>query len=297
MTEPIYPVMPDFCDRGHPFHYTTALTTLAGLGIDLGRIDLMAVGRYTNYRGEIHEQEPNAGDVIHEDTRVSLKVGISSAVDFLPYQFFFGGDQWEERARALMAPFDGAVIRHAAMARHLSLRFNQGLADRSHLERVLSLFRFRIETSSVDPHEPQAWAGLLPRFHHWAGNAFWTEKLLARFFPWHFRVIENSPRSFAIPRHLTERLGSQENRLGRTSVIGRTFRENDSGYDVVIDSVTPGQVPHLFPGAPTRRKLEWMLSVCMPAGLDGRVRVHVRQRGIRLGTEPHRAYLGYATRL
>ncbi|MEW6051223.1 MAG: type VI secretion system baseplate subunit TssG [Candidatus Zixiibacteriota bacterium] len=297
MSQTTQALMPEFCDRHRPFHFTTALSTLAGLGIDLARVDLMAVGRYANYRGEVHEQTPQAGTELRDDVRIALKIGCSSAVDFMPYQFFQGGEHWEERARALQSPFDGSVIRHAAIAQNLAMKFNLGMPDRRHLERLLGLFQCHLEGSGGDTAESLAWVRILPTFHFWSGNAALVERILHYFFPWRFRLIENVERGFPIPLHLTERLGSSGARLGRSAVIGRSFRECDSGYELVIENVRPGQVPHLFPGAPVRKKLEWLLSVCMPGNLVGTIRVKVADRGVKLGAEHRLGYVGYATRL
>ena len=75
--------MPDFCNRRHPFHYVTALCVLAKMGIDIDTVDILAVGEYENYRGEIQTQSPKPGAAITDDTRIVLKVGYPSAVDYL----------------------------------------------------------------------------------------------------------------------------------------------------------------------------------------------------------------------
>ena len=69
------------------------------------QIDILAVGEYQNYRGEILRQEPEAGEDVRYDTRIKLEVGFYSAVDQMPYQFFYGmhgitesTGEWEDKA-------------------------------------------------------------------------------------------------------------------------------------------------------------------------------------------------------
>ena len=104
-------VMPDLVSRRARMHYVTALNELARLGVEMTRVELIAIGEHRNYRGEVHEQSPSAGTELRMDTRVRLHVGFPSAVDLLPHQFFIGfetradvGHEWEERARRMMAP-------------------------------------------------------------------------------------------------------------------------------------------------------------------------------------------------
>ncbi len=83
-------LMPYFCNRRFPFHYTTALCVLMKMGLDITQVDILAIGEFENYKGEVLEQEPAPGRVITAETTVRLKVGYPSAVDFMPYQFFYG---------------------------------------------------------------------------------------------------------------------------------------------------------------------------------------------------------------
>ncbi len=53
MTQADQKIMPDFCNRRYPFHYTTAISVLAKMGVDVNDIDILAIGTYENYRGEI----------------------------------------------------------------------------------------------------------------------------------------------------------------------------------------------------------------------------------------------------
>jgi len=83
-------IMPDLSSRKNPLHFSTALSILMKAGVDIHRINLIAEGKYENYRGEVHYQEPAAGSVITDNTKIILRIGSTSAVDFMPYQFFYG---------------------------------------------------------------------------------------------------------------------------------------------------------------------------------------------------------------
>jgi len=295
-------VMPDFCSRRNPFHYTTALSVLAKNGVDINRIDIFAVGEYENYRGEIQKQSPKPGTAIEDDTRIVLKVGYPSAVDYMPYQMFYGfhggtsrTGEWEDKARAFMAPFDAAVIRHNAVAMYQSLKFSFGLVDLTHLLRYLKLVDFAPWEQSPDVGETLFWASILPSFHFWAGNPRFVEEVLRYLFGYDFRIIENVKSEYAIPDSIRSRLGSASSSLGEGFVVGRSFKEYDSSYELQVRGVAPDKVRDLLPGKPQRRKLEWVLSICMSSNLDCRITVKVDRRGLVLGRKDGKGYLGYST--
>jgi len=98
--------------------------------------------------------------------------------------------------------------------------------------------------------------------------------------------------STPIPDPLRYRLGSKTGRLGRETILGRSFQECDSTYEVVVGGVPPADVSRLLPGGGTRRRIERMLSYCMPGDLDYRIRVEVDREKARGGAE---GYLGYSS--
>ena len=287
-------LMPEFCGRRHPFHFATAINTLVQMGLDSSRIDLLAVGRYENFKGEIREQEPHAGEPITSHTHITLKVGFSSAVDFMPYQFLYSGEKWEDRAREFMAPFDAAVIRQTAQSRLLALRYNLGLVDLNHLMKVLQLFQFSLEEPEQKFGEALLWTSIFPHFHYWAGNPEWLVRILEYFFPWQFSLYENVRSEYEIPEPLRYRLGSPTGHLGRELILGRTFNECDSSYELVLRGVRTEQIVDLFPGAPMRSRIDWVVKTCMPGSLDYRLRIDAPPGRMRLGGETRQAYLGYA---
>ncbi|HVP07431.1 MAG TPA: type VI secretion system baseplate subunit TssG [Candidatus Acidoferrum sp.] len=289
-------IMPDFRNRLLPVHFTTAMNILAKMGISGDHIDLLAVGRYENYRGEVQEQEPEPGTHLSENSQITLKIGISSPVDYMPYQFFQSPGDWEARARTLMAPFDSSVIRYASDAKLLALKYNLGVVDTEHLYRVLKLFHFSMDEGEAGPGEALLWTTLFPTFHLWAGNAERVVAILGYFFPWNFRINENVCSEYEIPEELQYRLGSKGG-LGREVLVGRTFCEYDSAYELVVSGVRPDEVPGLFPGGSARNKLEWMMRTCMSGNLDCRIRVEVEGRRMALGADGGKSYLGYVAQL
>ena len=293
--------MPDFCSRRNPFHYATALNVLMQLGVDIHRIDLMAEGEYENYRGEIHRQKPKPGTPLTAETRIALHVGYPSAVDMMPYQFFYGfegisnrGHGWDAEARALLAPFDGSVIRYHSLCRGELLKFVGGVAEMAHIRRFLGLLGFSLPPEA-DLREALLWAAFMPTFNFWAGNPVLVPKVLELLFGYSCRIVENAPAVHAIPDSLQSRLGGAEGRLGRSLVLGRTFRDCDSAYEIHFSGVPAEDVRELRPGRPKRRKLEWVLGVCMPSNLLYRMRFHVEHGEMRLGHK--NSFLGYAAHL
>jgi hypothetical protein len=296
--------MPDFCNRRFPFHYTTALNLLAKMGIDSMRVHIIAIGEYENYKGEVLAQEPKPGAAIAADTRLVLSVGCWSAVDQLPYQFFYGlqggvhrGGEWEVKARHFMAPYDAAVVRHEATARYQALKYDFGIIDADHLTRYLNLFDFQQERDTRDLREALLWAALLPSFHFWAGNPGRVADVLTLLFGYRFRIVENSYSSYEIPSAVHYRLGARAGRLGRESIVGRTFSECDSSYKVIIGGIRREEVVEFLPGRPRRKKLEWVLNICMPSDLDYCIVFEVENKGLKPGKDNRCAFLGYATHL
>ncbi len=295
-------VMPDFCNRRFPFHYTTALNILVKMEVDINHINLLAVGEYENYKGEVNEQLPPPGTVLQEDTTIELKVGYKSAVDFMPYQFFYGlvGNQeksgdWEDHARQLLAPFDASIVRHDALARYEILKFNHGFIDLGHILSFLKLFDYEPGFDSQQIKEALVWVAMLPTFHFWAGNPRFAEKALKLIFGYDFEIVENSKSEYEIPEAIQYRLGSKTGRLGRESLVGKSFIESDSCYTVVVSGLSTGDVKELLPGSGRRRKLENMLKIFMPNNFEYKIKYVVGEKKLIIGKEKSKGYLGYAT--
>ena len=105
--------MPDFLGRRYRFHYLTAMNLLESMGVPLGDIRVRAAGEYENYRGEIRSQDPAPGTAIPPGTVITLHVGCFSAVDFMPYQFFYGlqGIRESDNTWETDGAFDDGAVR------------------------------------------------------------------------------------------------------------------------------------------------------------------------------------------
>jgi hypothetical protein len=296
--------MPDFCNRRYPFHYATAINLLMKMGVDINRVEILAMGEYENYKGEVREQQPAPASPLQSNTKIVLKVGYPGAVDQLPYQFFYGlndskprGGDWEMNARKLMAPYDAAVVRHEAVMRYQALKFSFGVADEEHLGRFLDLFAFDRNGEIRNVEDMIAWASLMPAFYLWGGSAEKTAEVLRLMFGYKFRIVENIRSEYEIPEGIRYRLGTKSGRLGRESVIGRSFAENDSAFQVVVSGVARQDMADFLPGGKKRKKLEWALSLCMPNDLDYRVTFDIENRAMVVGMKEEGTYLGYSTHL
>jgi hypothetical protein len=293
--------MPDFCDRHHPVRINTAIMTLLRMGVDLERIDILADGESENYRGEIRHQDPQPGETIGPDTKVVLRVGSFGGFDHLPFQFFFGleshgltrSSEWEERGRRLMAPFDAASVRSLGRTQYEELRFNQGFADRKHLMRFLKLFGLEWDITWDEMPTALLWLAMLPSFHAWAGNAKQVERALEALFGYRFIIRESQPRTYAIPPNLCYHLGADGGRLGHETVLGDSFRECDSAYELVVKAVSANDIHRFLPGQELRGRLEKVLDLCLPSHLERVVRIEPASRITGLGAEPSGTYLGY----
>ncbi|MBD3258805.1 hypothetical protein GF377_10255 [candidate division GN15 bacterium] len=296
------PVMPNLVNRKAPMDYVAALVLLARLGVDLNRIEILAAGEYENYKGEIRSQTPEPGEPIGPDTQVALEVGFPSAVDQMPYQFFYGlehradvGREWERRSRELMAPFDAAVIRYEGMVEQQSLRLALSHFDKLQIDRLLKVFGLPPLRIELDERELMLLVSLLPRYNEWAGNAEQLTEVLGTFFGFKCRVIENIPRRYDTPQRLWYRLGDRGAGLGRETLVGSSFTESDSACLLVIYDLEPDRVQQLLPGKPLRGKLDWFLRLSMPGLVLCDVRLRPRETGITLGGKPRPTYLGLAS--
>lgn len=294
-------IMPDLGNRRTPVHFTTALNLLRIAGVDPDQINLLAVGEYQNYRGEVQHQEPAAGAEIGPQTRITLTIGYFSAVDRMPYQFFFGlfgrpsGRDWETNARHLLAPYDASLIRHEALARFLELKYCDLGIDREHLTRYLGLFDFDPSQWGLEPAEAYVWSCLLPAFHAWAGNPDRVARVLRFFIGYPCRIIENVPAEFPIGEEIQYRLGSLSGRMGHETVMGKAFTECDSTYRVVISRVRHEEVGLFLPGGKKRKRLEWLLDRAMPAHLTRQITIETDSKAMVLGSGDQGGYLGYST--
>jgi hypothetical protein len=296
--------MPDFCNRDYPFHFATALNLLIKMGVDINRVEILAVGEYENYKGEVREQNPKPGSPLQSNTKITLSIGYPSVVDQLPYQFFYGlqdagarSGEWENNARRLMAPYDASVIRHEADLRYQTLQFSFGVADREHLSRFLDLFAFDRDGEVRELEDFIIWASILPTFNHWGGNPEMVAGVLHLLFGYDFRIIESISAEFEIPEALRYRLGTKSGRLGRETILGGSFSEYDSTYEVRIGGISRKELTAFIPGGKKRRKLEWVLDLCMPNDLDYRITFDVVDRATVVGGREEGAYLGYGTHL
>jgi len=293
--------MPDFCNRRFPFHFTTAMHILRKMGIDPTAIEILAVGKYENYRGEIREQKPAPNTQITPNTKIVLQVGYTSAIDLMPYQFFYGlagitdrASDWENSARRLMAPFDAAFIRYLAAVSYENMKFNFNFIDDKHLSKYLELYDFTgIDIS--DPVTAARWQAIMPTFHIWAGNAEMTSKILGFLFGFKFHINESVPTRHKIPEDLQYTLGSKSKRLGYESVAGRSFIECDTGYEIIISGIKNENVSELLPGKQLRKKIEAVLDYCMPGNLDYKIRIKVDKEKTLLGDKTNKRYLGFNT--
>ncbi len=295
--------MPDFCNRKRPVHLVTGLAILQKFGVDISRIAMVAEGEYENYKGEIRKQEPAAGEAITAATEVKLWVGVYTAVDHLPYQFFhgFGGvDQsatWEQNARHLFAPFDAALLSSRAKALHEGVKYNFGSIDEDHFRRFLALFEQNLARTKMELRDALLWAGLMPTYHHWAGNAEAVGHVLTTFIRLPVTIIESVPRRFDIPSDVQYKLGSGAARLGEATVLGATFVECDAAYAVRVTNVPPERVTDLLPDGGLRTKLEQLLATCMPGHLEHDIEIEVAHATSNLGSAAGDARLGYSLRL
>ncbi|MCX5753755.1 MAG: type VI secretion system baseplate subunit TssG [Candidatus Krumholzibacteria bacterium] len=293
--------MPDFLGRRYRFHYLTAINLLESMGVPLGDIRVRAAGEYENYRGDIRSQDPAPGTAIPAGSIITLNVGCGSAVDFMPYQFFYGlqgmrdsDDTWETAARSVMAPFDTAMIRYTAAMRMQALRYDFGITDGAHIKRFMELFEYKPGDEARAAGKTAFLAAILPSLHLWGGNPSAVTLVLKRLFGYNVRLKENLKATTPIPEDIRYRLGSKAARLGSETVIGRSFEECDSRYEVEFVGVPPGEVRDLLPGGRTRRRIEAFLDFCTPGDIDRTIAIKVERPAARSCGEKH---LGYSTYL
>ena len=261
------------------------------------------MGEYENYKGEVIAQTPKAGTEIGSQTKIVLDIGFQSAVDYMPYQFFYGlggsatsrTDDWDLQSRKLMAPFDAAVMRYTSIAQRDALTFSLSFVEEQHLHRFLRLFDFEAKRYVDSFSELVFYFTLLPFYHHWAGNARLVQEALSHLVGYNCRIIENVEGLYDIPKEIQSSLGSSNGRLGQTSVIGRSFTECDSAYYVIVRDVVPEDISRFVPGGHMREKLEMALDFCMPGNLVSKIKILGKQETMKIGKQADVAYLGYSS--
>ncbi len=300
MSSPARNVMPELCNRQNPLHYGTALNLLMIAGIDLNQVNLLPVGTHENYKGEVLEQDPAAGTALKSNTQITLRVGCHAAVDNLPYQFFYGltarretGAVWEEHARHTTAMLDSPEIRYSALALKQILKYNFAVPDQNHVGHYLDLFQFSQKDIS-DYQEQLRWAMLLPGYHDWAGNPDQVAAILEKMFGYRFRIVESIESEYEIPEEIRYRLGAKTGRIGRETILGRTFIEFDSAYQVIVCGISRDEVTRFLPGGDKRKRVEEVLKICMPSNLTYKITFETDVGSLKLG---EKSRLGYSTRI
>lgn len=298
-----YPLvrMPDFTSRRLKYHYVTAMKVLLRLGIDLNRVKLLATGTLENFKGEVHWQEPKAGTEISDRSEISLGVGMLSAVDSLPYQFFYGfehgphrsGD-WETNARELMAPFDASVIRYQTKCADIVGKFGFGTLDEAHCRYYLKLFGLP-EFEGNDLDELFFWIRSLPEFHFWAGNSRAVARVATALIGFPVEIIESVESSTLIPEDCRSKLGEESAVLGTRMILGSQMVDNDNAYEVVVSRVSAAESKGFLPGGKARKKLERILDLCMPNNLERKLTIRTKRSPLKLGDQKKNAHLGYST--
>jgi hypothetical protein len=303
MTQFTSSAMPNVANRRAPMDVTAALVALLRTGVSLDRVFLKACGEYRNYEGEIRSQAPEPGAPLDEDTEIRLEVGCPSAVDLMPYQFFYGfgsstaaGSAWEEDARHVMAPFDGAVVRSLGAIQYQLLKMTFGHFDRRQVEQFIGIFGIGLPPVELTPWEWSLLATLMPTYNEWAGNAEGLAAVLERFFGFEFRVVENVAREYPIPERHRYRLGQPGAALGAGTLVGRSFTDADTACVVQISGLLPAETAGLLPGKPTRAKLDWFLKMALPAEVHAEIRLIPLRSGFILGRSEQPALLGMSTR-
>jgi len=295
-------LMPDLCSRRLPFNFIAALVLLKKVGVDLNKVHIKAVGCYENYKGEILGQIPKAGTELTQSTKIFLEVGKWSAVDIIPYQFFYGvtgspkvSNKWEDDARNMMAPFDAGVIRSLAHADYEMLKFALSMIDNEHLAKFMKLFDFSFDFRSVEQREIILWASLLPSFYYWSGNPAMVSKVLGFIFGYQFSINENIASTFDIPDRIVTRLGHNYSKLGSEFVLGGSFTEYDTGYRVNVSNVNLSDLKNWLPGKAKRIKLEKVLKLCMPENLQYEIEINVNRDSLSSSTVSNSNYLGMSS--
>ena len=296
------PKMPDLCSLRHPLHYTTALAILEKLGIDTNAINILAVGEYNNYRGEVIEQEPAAGTSLGPNPDIELRIGYWSAVDYMPYQFFYGLKSspqrrtgWEDAARRFMAPFDASVIRYRSTAARTSLTYNMGVIEEEQIRRFLELFDFEI--LEADRNELLFWYSIMPTYNRWAGNPAYIEKILSYFTGYRCEIVENVWAEYEIPASVQNSLGLSRCELGLDLTLGKSFSECDTAYEVTVYDVSSVDMKRFLRGGVMWKKIVKILEICVPNNLEGHVVVKGKAQSMKIGKEEDRAVLGYSSYL
>ncbi|MEA3297251.1 MAG: type VI secretion system baseplate subunit TssG, partial [candidate division Zixibacteria bacterium] len=98
-----------------------------------------------------------------------------------------------------------------------------------------------------------------------------------------------------IPENIHTQLGSRFNSLGQDFLLGRSFSEYDSGYELRISEISSDNVIDFLPGKPKLKKLQWVLETCMPNNLQCNIRIEVDKKKFMLGKRHGESHLGYTT--
>jgi len=80
-------------------------------------------------------------------------------------------------------------------------------------------------------------------------------------------------------------------------VLGQTYSDRDSAFEVIVDSIPVYEVEKWLPNGESRVMLEELIQTIMPSGLDYQIRIVTEKGDVRLGAKEKQSFLGLSSRL
>jgi hypothetical protein len=297
-------IMPDLASSRSSISFIHALLLLKKCGVSPENIRFLFKGVFENYKGEITGQRPPKTTEIDSSSLIQLDVASASMVDQLPPSLFFApgkkhGDleKTELKSRKLFSCFDSAIGKIKAYLEYILLVYDSVFPELSFSEKFVGAFGF--PETGWNSEELFFWMILLPGFHQWAGTKKGTEEILSKFLGTKVRIKENEGGENDLTVESQSFLGKKASKLGSDWSLGNRFSECESTFKVIIGPIPASWVRDLLPLGLKKKKLDRILSHCVPGQLRWRIALRLKQRekSFSVGENTPNCVLGYSTYL
>ncbi len=280
--------MPDLLRRIPTPRACAAVASLAALGVDPQRVELIPVGPLESFRGEVVGQIPAAGTPLDERTAVILFVARNGLAERLPHEFLEPLPTTQDEAHVAIEPgqtldFWERQVGAYGPGRRLITVLDKALGR---LDRDLERLRDGLSLVGNDPafaRRGLAFVGLadlplddqeaiflaseLQRLHRWVGPAAGIATVLEQFLGLPVAIVIARGPGLCLPQALRAPLGTSGARLGEGVLLGPQFVDPAPKIIARIGPVPLSSFLAFDRDATWRAKAQALLAAAAPAGV------------------------------
>jgi hypothetical protein len=292
--------MPDFCSRpdGRSKTLKEAYIFLRTRGFPDSDIFIFPQGEFSSFKGEILEQQPHAGEMVHTDARITLIAAVRGTSHILPDLFtdqktdFFSDDRNPRHgAKNLFAIFDSMFLKMRCRLEWI----RDVYAGVFHSPRFVDYLNsvFFVSGNGTDRSDLFDLGFILSRLSRFKGTEGAIRVLLESLTGLKVDAEILGNRKVAIPAGSTRGLG-ENNRLGENMFLGERFESERSELSFKFRLDGKEEIPTVMEFCGNREILEDVRGKALPFYLD-RFETSVDLDSVGIDFTCGSSYLGFST--